>query len=62
MNDLACTSLLRMDGKSEGYRQRAEEAERRGRETEDQAAKRMWEDLASQWRALADQVDRNHFL
>jgi hypothetical protein len=45
-------------GKADEYRKRAEAAEEMAGRTLDYVVKRGFLDLAKQWRALVDQIDR----
>jgi hypothetical protein len=45
--------------KSEEYRALALDCERRARRLDDADARRAYEELARQWRELAEQVDRH---
>ncbi len=45
--------------KSEEYRALANDCERRARQVGDGDARRAYEELARQWRELAEQVDRH---
>ena len=45
--------------KSDEYRALAQDCERRAKQVGDADAKRAYEELARQWRELAEQVDRH---
>jgi hypothetical protein len=44
--------------RQEGFRAQAAECEELARQARDSEVKRQYEDLARQWRVLADQADR----
>jgi hypothetical protein len=43
-------------GRAEEYDRRAAEAEARAKQTRDPFVKRQWEELAAQWRVMAEQA------
>jgi hypothetical protein len=45
--------------RAEEYRQRADEAERRAKQVRDPEAKRAFDEIARQWRVMAEQVERH---
>jgi hypothetical protein len=47
-----------MESKAEEYRRMAEDAEKNGDETRDEAEKRKWREIAEQWRTMAATADR----
>jgi hypothetical protein len=48
-----------MESKAEEYRRKAEDAQKMGDETSDVVAKRMWREVAQQWRDMAARADRH---
>jgi hypothetical protein len=44
---------------AEEYRQRAEHAEQRAKQMRDLEAKRIFEEIARQWRTMAEQAERH---
>lgn len=51
-----------MDGRAHDYRRKAKEAEAMAQEAENAKVRQSFLAIAQQWRDLADQVERNHFL
>jgi hypothetical protein len=47
-----------MESKAAEYRRMAENAEKNGDETKDEADKRRWREIAEQWRTMAATADR----
>jgi hypothetical protein len=47
--------------RAEDYRQRADEAERRAKQVRDPEAKRAFDEIARQWRVMAEQVERHRW-
>jgi hypothetical protein len=46
-----------MESKAEEYRRKAEDAEKNSEKTSDVVAKRMWHEVAEQWRDMAARAD-----
>ena len=48
-----------MESKAEEYRRKAVDAEKTGDETSDVVAKRIWHEVAQQWREMAASAARH---
>lgn len=48
-----------MASKAQEYRQKADEAEKQAASVTDEAAKAIYRNIASHWRQMAEQAERN---